>query len=67
MKRSFSTIKKLLNSLTESGAFQNFGGSKIIKKYEERVNLTKFFDRKIKETKLLYRASENNFEVDKFY
>jgi hypothetical protein len=67
MKKSFSTTKKLLNLLTVGGASHIFGGSKIIKKYEERVNLTNFFDRKIKETSLLYRASENDFEVDKFY
>ena len=41
--------------------------SKIVNTNDEYKALKAFFDEKIKRFKLLYRASEHNFEVKKFY
>ena len=66
MTKSFSTVKKLLGAFSDTCGQLLFGSSKIIKKYEDRVNLYKFFDKKIEWTTLLYRASQNDFEAEKF-
>jgi hypothetical protein len=44
-----------------------FNDSKIVCSEVEKTNLRNFFTKKIKQVKLLYRASENEFSVKRFH
>lgn len=41
--------------------------SRVVCTPEEKSNIMKFFTKSIKQVKLLYRASDNDFDVRKFH
>lgn len=45
----------------------HFSESKIIKTHDQQSNLIQFFDVKVLETSLLYRASDSNFNTSVFF